>query len=180
VRFSEADGTGGAGEESAAECWSERVHLTTARAVCEFRNEPLANAPAVSVRASGAGRAYYVATRLAATGHSALIDRLLTEAGVSGVLATPPGVEACERRSDARRWLFLINHGDQAQTVELAPEGVHVIGSANAGRSVVLGPRGVAVIDIAGAEGSGALRAVPRTPAGNAMALGSGSSSEQR
>jgi beta-galactosidase len=96
-----------------------------------------------------------VATRLDVGGRVTLVSRMLAELGLEGVLTTPRGVEASERRADDRRWLFLINHTEQPQTVELRAAGRDVLRQVNAGRNVELAPHGVAVIELETAERRG-------------------------
>lgn len=130
------------------ERWSELVHPTSAEIVCRFSTGHLAQQAAVTRSSRGAGRAYYVATRLGAEAQSKLVDRLLADAAVKGVLATPRGVEASVRFADSRRLLFLINHGEQPERVELPEGGTDLLESKSRTGSVLLEARGVAVIEL--------------------------------
>jgi beta-galactosidase len=130
------------------ERWSELVHPTSAESICGFTTGHLAQHPAVTRNSSGSGCAYYVATRLGAEAQSKLIDRLLADASVRGVLATPRGVEASLRHTGARRLLFLINHSEQPERVDLPEGGIDLLDGKSRNGSVLLEPRGVAVLEL--------------------------------
>ena len=128
---------------SRATLWTEDTALEGAEALVRYVDGPVAGRPAVTRY----GTATYVATRL----EDAALDRLL--AGVceaAGVRppreGLPAGVEAVRRRGDAAAYLFLINHGSEAVSVEAT--GVDLLSGSEGG--VELEPFGVAVVRDAG------------------------------
>jgi beta-galactosidase len=101
-----------------ADVWAEHLELTGASAVVRHQDGPAAGRPAVTRRDVGDGAAWYVATRTDPAGTAALVDLLLTEAGVTPVAPTEPGVEVVRRRAeDGRSWVFAINHTDRRVAV---------------------------------------------------------------
>jgi beta-galactosidase len=84
--------------------WSERVVCGTARAELRFVDGPDAGQPALTRHDSGAGSAWYLATRL----DPAALATVLALVGVRPESDAPAGLETV-RRGD---YLFLINHDD--------------------------------------------------------------------
>jgi beta-galactosidase len=115
---------------SAASLWGEYIHAHSAEVISSFAGGELDGWPAITRNSRGAGRAWYTATLPAAEGMAALLDDVLADARVRGVLAEPvPGVEAVQRGS----WTFLVNHSLREVTVQaeglthtLQPRGVTV------------------------------------------------------
>ncbi len=115
--------------------WSEYLHSEGADVLASFEGGELDGWPAITANRRGEGRAWYVATLPDPDAMAALLDAVLSDAGVSPVLAQPvEGVEAV-RRGDS---VFLVNHTPAEARVTLN------------GAEHVLEPRGVAVLDIDG------------------------------
>jgi beta-galactosidase len=105
-----------------AEIWAEEIGLTTGRAVASYAEGWLDGTPAVTVNECGKGKVVFVGTLLTGDTLDALIGWLSLLARVVPVLGVPAGVRAYERRSDKRRFLFLLNFTDAAQSVALGGE----------------------------------------------------------
>lgn len=91
--------------------WSEHVHLAGAKALQTFTDYPLEGVPSLTRRSLGSGSAWYLATFPDRDGIAALVDRLVTESGLSPAAAADPGVELVRRRAaDGPSYLFAINH----------------------------------------------------------------------
>ncbi|MDT9700321.1 beta-galactosidase [Streptomyces sp. P17] len=106
----------GLSEGGTGTLWTERVRLAGAEAVTSYTEGPLAGVPAITRR----GPAWYVATHPDPATLAALLERLRTEAGVTPVRTTDPGVEAVLRRATDADYLFLINHTDRDTEVPVA------------------------------------------------------------
>jgi beta-galactosidase len=104
--------------------WSESVRTEGAETFATYTHGMLADAPALTHHRFGAGRSWYLSTRLDDGDYAALVARLLGEVGIEPELpGLPPGVEAVTRHApDGRRWHFVLNH--RADTVRL-PESAH-------------------------------------------------------
>jgi len=135
-----------------ADTWAEDLELDGAEALATYVDGPAAGLPAVTRRAVGDGRAWYVATRLDAAGTDRLVERLVADAGLEQLPGASDLVEVTRRVGDDASWLFVINHGDEQAEVpvhgidlvtgrELAGDlrvpggGVAVVREADAGRS---------------------------------------------
>lgn len=144
LRF--ADDEGAASTTCEAEHWSERVHLVGAESIATFTQGYLTDLPALTRHAFGKGTAYYLATRPDAAGRSRLVDALLKRAAVKGIATTPPGVEAASRHTVDGPVLFLINHTQDSQTVELDYASRDVLTGQELPRQIALAPFDVRIL----------------------------------
>jgi beta-galactosidase len=159
VRFAKALGSIGAGASEPATLICERLWLEGAEALATYGREFYAGEPAITVNAYGAGKAYYVGTRLAEGSLSALLGAICAERGITSPLgaAPPAGVEVTARVSPrGETLLYLLNHATERREVRL-PSGQFVdLLDASPSRaaairrvlesSVTLEPRGVCVL----------------------------------
>ncbi|MEU1015211.1 beta-galactosidase [Streptomyces sp. NPDC005898] len=128
--------------------WTDRITVAApgVEVLATYRTGAYAGRPAVTRRASGAGSAAYVSTRLGAEGLTALLPRLLDAAGVDSELpaAARGRVELAVRRGDDGRYLFLVNRTDEP--VPLPGLTGEPLTGPGEGGDLVLPPRGVAVL----------------------------------
>jgi beta-galactosidase len=131
-----------------ATVWTELLALTGAEAVSSYADGPLPGVPAVTRHRFGAGTAWYVATRLDASGIAALVQRVLTELAVDATAATTAGVEAVRRHgaSNGQQWsyLFLLNHTDTDAVVPAS--GAELLTGESVLGKVAVPAGGVAVV----------------------------------
>ncbi|WP_378790092.1 beta-galactosidase trimerization domain-containing protein [Nonomuraea fastidiosa] len=131
------------GAEFTADTWTELLAAEGAEVVAEYASGGLAGLPAVTRHRHGDGLAWYVGTMPEPAALAALAERVLADAGVTGVLpALPPGVEAV-RRGEV---LFVLNHGTDTVRVELPERADDLLTGATAEGSVTLAPREVAAL----------------------------------
>jgi beta-galactosidase len=137
LRF--ADGTTDSGT-----IWSEWIETEGAEVVASFASGELAGRPAITRHAFGQGVAWYLGTR---PDLGPLLDRVTAEAGVTPVLAAPPGVQAVVRHGEESAYLLLLNHGTAPVTVDLPRAAPDLLGDPSRPlHEVRLAPRGVAVL----------------------------------
>jgi len=138
--------------------WSELLQARGAQVLADYRDGPLAGAPAVTRHAFGAGAAWYVSTVLDDVALAALLGDLLAQAGVQPELpGAGPQLEAVRRHAaDGRSWLFVTNHGDTG--CELAVRGVDLLTGTRADGVLRLAPGADAVLreDLPTARAAGA------------------------
>lgn len=129
--------------------WSEHIHLEGASAFASYAAGPLAGLPAVTRHGYGAGSAWYLSTGLDDADLATLLGAVLAEAGLRRV-PPPPGVELVHRRSGGTRWLFALNHGDEARVVPLAGTafagGTDLVTAEVTGDGVTVPAGGVAIV----------------------------------
>ncbi|NUS78419.1 MAG: beta-galactosidase [Streptomyces sp.] len=128
-----------------ATLWSERLQLTGAEAVATYADGPLADLPAVTRHAYGAGTGWYLATSPEPATLASLLERICDEAGVRPVLAAPsPGIEAVRRSGTDADYLFLIDHSGAG--AEIPADGVELLTDKPVHGSVTVPAGGVAVV----------------------------------
>ncbi|MFH8627690.1 beta-galactosidase [Streptomyces vietnamensis] len=100
---------------STGSSWSESLRTEGAGTLAAYTHGMLAGSPALTRHDFGSGHGWYLSTRLDDASYTALVGRLLTEAGVVPDLpGLPAGVEAVTRHApDGRGWHVLINHLDE-------------------------------------------------------------------
>ncbi|RVX43872.1 beta-galactosidase [Nonomuraea polychroma] len=128
--------------------WQDDLITESARAVAVYTAGELAGQPAVVDNALGAGHAVYLGARLDQPALDSLIRAVLDRAGIRPVHAAPAGVEVTERRTADRRFLFLLNHGQDKATVRLDRRGVELLTGqvVDVGHELVLEPAGVVIV----------------------------------
>jgi beta-galactosidase len=125
--------------------WSEHLTSTGAEVVDSYADGPLAGRPAITRRPVGSGAAWYLSTSPDDDTLGALLDRIVSDAGVRPVADVPVGVEAARRSAEGgASWLFLLNHTGQEQVVPAS--GHDLVADAAVDGQVTLAPGGVAVV----------------------------------
>jgi beta-galactosidase len=109
--------------------WSDRVHLDGAEPVQRYLDGPAAGGPAVTRHRYGRGHAWYVSTRLSGADLDAVLDPVLSDAGIAVRTDVPHDVELVHRRGAAADYLAVINHG--GQDAYLPTAGVDLIGGTS-------------------------------------------------
>ncbi len=140
----------GEGQEACvASEWYEVVELCGAEAVARYAADYYSGAPAVTVRRSGLGRAYYAGTTLDKAGRAMLLDRLCGESGVQPVWRSGhPLVEAAVRRKGDRDIVFAINHAAAEVTVHPPAGSVDLLSGERLSGAMEMEPNGVLVFAI--------------------------------
>lgn len=151
VRFEVAFGELGAGVEHAASLMCDRVWLNGAQVLACYTRQFYAGQPAVTVNPYGAGKAYYVGTRLESGALRALLRGICAERGVGSPLpgdaAPPEGVEVTVRVSPGgKELLYLLNHGSVARDVAIADTRVDLLTGKSFTGTVRLGPSEVLLL----------------------------------
>lgn len=132
--------------EHPCDLWCEVLHLEGAVALATFGHDFYAGMPAITEHRFGAGRAYYVATRLEPGLLTQLHGALLREAGVVAPLAAPAGVEVLRRAGPAGDFTFVLNHSASAQAVALPAPMRDLLGGRVHTGALDLPPRGVVIL----------------------------------
>jgi beta-galactosidase len=126
--------------------WSDRITVTGAEVWTRYADGPLAGGAAVTRRAlPGGGSAAYVSTRLDDAHRTALLKRLLVEAGVASELPEDlrGRVELTVRAGEGAEYHFLANRTDEPVELHQLP-GTPLTGAAATGEEgPVLAPRAI-------------------------------------
>ncbi|PJI86681.1 beta-galactosidase [Luteimicrobium subarcticum] len=103
---------------TAVDVWAEDLRLEGARAVATFRDGPVPGGPAVTRHAHGAGHGWYVAARLDGVALRSVLRAAAHDAGVA-TRRIGDDVELVVRHGTTDDFLFVVNHGAAAATLEL-------------------------------------------------------------
>jgi beta-galactosidase len=132
-----------AGQTSAVGTWVEILHRSSAEAVAEYRDEPLAGKAAITCNAVGQGKVYYLGVYLPANPLKEFLADLLPEFPVKDI---PEGVEVTQRRSAQKRLVFLINNTRDRQSLTLPGQFRDLLSGETVGPQVVLAKNGVLIL----------------------------------
>ena len=134
------------GQPATADVWTDR--LVTADASTEvmgtFLDGPAVGRPALTRRRSGAGAAWYLATRPDADALESLLRRLYRDAGLAPRTDLPAGLEMVVRHGTAESFSFLLNHNDVAVQAPLT--GVDMVSEIHYPAGVTVGAGQVVVL----------------------------------
>lgn len=137
------------GDEVFAEnLWREVLRPCGGEAVATWQEGRFAGLPAVVESRFGAGRCFYVGTYASTELMTRWTARLAQVAGVSPIVANPPGdIEVTRRTDGARQLVFLLNHSAEPKTVRGVPSGVNLLSRQIVrDNTVALAAFGVAVV----------------------------------
>ena len=109
----------GSGQTVVSDYWTEAVDAKGAEVKAVFTKDFIAGRPALTCHQYGKGQAWYLATRLPKDANRELFGSICASAGVRPLLATPNGVEVSLRESGSAKYLFIINHTDTEQRIDL-------------------------------------------------------------
>jgi beta-galactosidase len=107
------------GQPPAARVWCDILAPKGAEILARYTDDYYAGRPAITLNRYGEGLAVYLGT-IGDTGlYEVLADWLLDLAGVSQPIGAPVGVELAERWHGDRQLLFVLNHTDREQHVQV-------------------------------------------------------------
>lgn len=142
VRFTDGAMKG----DGKAAIWCDILSVTTARVLAEFDEDFYAGCPVVTINTIGQGQVIYVGTM----GDAAFVDTVThyaaETAGVHPPLATPHKVEAAIRWQGEKPLLFLLNHDDAPQQVELNGSYRDLISETSQSGTITLTPKQVMIL----------------------------------
>ena len=138
---------GSAAQTAQARLWFDVLRPTTSQAIASYQGEYFSGSPAVTLNHYGKGQAVYVGTLGDDNLHDMLLDWAVDAAKIPSSLATPPGIEATERWQGDRRLLFLLNHTDSSQDVQIDRSGVDLLSGIAVKEKITLPPYGVVVLE---------------------------------
>lgn len=114
-----------------AELICDLLHTETAVSYCGYESDFYKGMPVITENSFGKGSAYYLATASNESFYEKFLKDICEKAGVESVIDTPKGVEATIRENDNGAFLFLLNHTEEEQTVNLIFGGTDIIHNAD-------------------------------------------------
>ncbi len=107
------------GREYPARLLCDLLHTEGAHPLAVYEQDFYQGMPVLTCNALGTGRAYYVAASSSDEFYTDFLGNVCKEAGAKATVPAKPGLEATRRRNQNGSFLFLLNHGGEAQTVVL-------------------------------------------------------------
>lgn len=138
------------GTEYPATLLCDLLHLEGAQQMdeCGYRKDFYSGMPVLTKNAFGGGIAYYVATASSGAFYREFLKDICDEARVAPLMHTPKGVEVTCREKDGKRWLFVLNHNEQAVEITVDAPAVDVItGNAVPAGTFLLQGRDVLILE---------------------------------
>lgn len=137
------------GNRFTAERYADWITPMGAEVIATYDQRHLRDYAAVTRNRHGKGVGWYVGTIVAEDEfYDALVVRLLADANIKPIVHPPRGVEITTRSCDDRHLLFLVNHTDEEQRVEVPSGRRELLTGAQTSNSLVLDGFGVAVIEL--------------------------------
>jgi beta-galactosidase len=103
------------------------LHLEGAEALSRYEEDFYQGMPVVTCNRFGDGKAYYVATRGEEEFYDSFLGGICHDLKIYPVQKTPVCVEATLRENENGKFLFLLNHGEGMETVNLERGGADLI-----------------------------------------------------
>jgi beta-galactosidase len=132
--------------EGCAAVWCDILEPISAEVIARYDEDYYAGQPAVTLNRVGRGQVIYAGTMGDAAFVHSLTAYACREAGVSGLMSTPPGVEVTARWKDTQRLLFVMNHSDTTQIVDMDSAYHDLLADAPVDSVIQLDPKQVAIL----------------------------------
>ena len=101
--------------------WADLIQLEGAETLATFTEDSHAHRPAITRNAVGRGLAYYIGTQPEPSFLRAFLAEVCHDCGVRPPMRAPAGVEITTRSNEHGEFLFLLNHTNTIQFVDLGP-----------------------------------------------------------
>lgn len=136
------------GEEYPCKLLCDLMHLEGAESLTEYQEDFYAGMSVITKNSLGQGTAYYVGTQSNEAFYDRFVGDLVKEKGILPEANVPKGVEAVIRKTDDKKFLFLLNHTLETQNIAIEQDCLEVLSgqSYKKGETISLEKRGVAIL----------------------------------
>lgn len=132
-----------------ATIWCDILQPTTAQVIAEYAQDFYAGKPAATLNRVGQGHVIYAGTMGDAAFVGAIVKHAQHIAAVEGLLTTPPLVEVSARWQGDRRLLFVLNHSDVLQHVQIDGQFTDLVSQEQQRDTLTLQPKQVMILESA-------------------------------
>jgi len=115
VKFSSAL----SGPDAEYTLWADILQPSTAEVLAAYTSGAYAGRAAITTNSFGKGKAIYIGADLDVASLARVLHSLMASVGIKPVLEVPSGVEVTVRRADRKQWIFLLNHTEATQIVNI-------------------------------------------------------------
>lgn len=119
--------------------YCEVIKVQDAKVLANYTSDFYKDTPAVTVKQTENGKAYYVATRTDSDGMEAILKHIWEETGME-TQNLPKGVEYHKRENDRYSYKFYMNYTEKEQTVEIGKEGLELLGGQQVSGTYTIPP----------------------------------------
>ncbi len=127
---------------------AEWVQPTTAETLIGYTDWHMQPFAALTRNRLGQGWGYFLGTVIQEEPfYDLLIADMLNKAGIES-MSLPEGIEASRRKGHGKELLFILNHTEEAQTIQVPAGKVELLTDATTGETLTLDRYGVAVIQL--------------------------------
>lgn len=132
-----------------AECgiWADILKPSTAEVLATYSSGQYSGRAAITSNNFGKGKAVYIGADLRPTDLLRVLGTLSAAAGVQRAIDVPARVELTVRRRGNKRWLCILNHNREAQTIQLGGAFKDVISGEKQSGGTELRGYGVMVLE---------------------------------
>jgi beta-galactosidase len=104
-----------------AECgiWADILKPSSAEVLASYSSGQHSGKPAITLNEFGNGKAVYVGADLRGADLARVLATFVVSAGIKRPIEVPTGIELTVRKSAQKRWLCLLNHKSEPQTINL-------------------------------------------------------------
>ena len=126
--------------------WADILKPSSAEVLATYSSGQYSGKAAITANTFGKGKAVYIGADLHPADLSRVLGKFAASAGVQPPFEVPRGVELTVRKSGNRRWMFVLNHNGEAQTVNLPKTFKDALGGESHSSSTEIAGYGVLVL----------------------------------
>ncbi|KPJ90227.1 MAG: hypothetical protein AMJ53_14405 [Gammaproteobacteria bacterium SG8_11] len=134
-------------EEFTASVWADVLNPISGRTVAYYTKDYYASQPAVTVNEFNHGQVVYLGTMGGADFYDAVIGWVVEMGEVFSLMKTPSGVEVTERWSDDQRILFVLNHTQKEQQIQLEGDYRDMLADKPASGKIIIPPLDIVILE---------------------------------
>ena len=132
-----------------AECgiWADILKPSTAEVLATYSSGQHSGKAAITLNKFGSGKAVYVGADLRGPDLSRVLTTFVASAGIKRPIDVPTGVELTVRKSANKRWLCVLNHKSESQTINLDGSFKDAVTQKAHNGATEISPYGVLVLE---------------------------------
>ena len=132
-----------------AKKWYDMIVPATAKTLAYYDcNDYYNNYPAILLNHYQKGKSYYISSSLNDELLYSFLKYVFNEEGIYPVIETPIGVEAIQKNSDSGDLIFIINHDEKEQLINLKREYEDLLTSQTRNGEIVLQSKNIVILKI--------------------------------
>ncbi|WP_416147402.1 beta-galactosidase [Salipaludibacillus sp. HK11] len=123
------------------------IHSEGAEVIAEYGSEFYKGTPVVTSNKFGEGNAVYVGSSAEQGFVNELVSTICEDKSIQPLMTTPSGVEATARSKDDKTFVFVMNHNDQEEIVDINEVSTNALTNEKVSGSVKIEAHGVMILE---------------------------------